>query len=707
MRITGKYYRTIYHDEATGDTFFYFTVVDDVSEAKADMENGILKCQGKITLLASGIPLQIEGTLQNHRFHVTSYSFLENTPAMFTMMLQYLTDNELTEAQERKLLELCNNDILYMVKQPEVIDKALCKSKAKDKVKKQLLSKIKALCEQESMTRILIRYGIELNKIEMLYKHSITYEQFKKNPYLSCVYHAISIYQADQFAFDECNILPYATIRLCGFLLDAVFRYRESGHCCVKLTTLCNYVNSRLKRSIFPQTKVNIAILQYCVHLLDNHLELHVLQNEVYVYEKVIWEEETQIITHIRRLNNEKKEMVRNPKISQIERELGITYNQKQKESFRLLQTSGVKILTGPPGSGKTATLRGLIRALELAYPDQKVIVKLSATTGRAAQVMSNSSGRTAETINKMLNIVPYGEKVHGKNQNDPVEADLIIADEISMLGVKMASCLFSAIKTGSILLLVGDENQLQSVEYGNVLQDVIASGCIEVCKLTEIMRQSGAICDNAVKVNNGKHDLIEDPSFHVHHCTEENTKKALFSFMQKENFQVVSSVKKGSLGIYALNKEIQKRKNLRKKICLIYKGLLFYENDPVIMTKTNYDKGYFNGDIGKIIGSDEEGVIVEFPKQILHLGKEEYHDMELAYAITTHRCQGSEFDHVHILLPRHPDNMLTRRILYTAITRAKKDIHLYVVDDACDYAIDNTAERPRISLLKDRLLLS
>ena len=707
MRITGKYYRTIYHDEATGDTFFYFTVVDDVSEAKADMENGILKCQGKITLLASGIPLQIEGTLQNHRFHVTSYSFLENTPAMFTMMLQYLTDNELTEAQERKLLELCNNDILYMVKQPEVIDKALCKSKAKDKVKKQLLSKIKALCEQESMTRILIRYGIELNKIEMLYKHSITYEQFKKNPYLSCVYHAISIYQADQFAFDECNILPYATIRLCGFLLDAVFRYRESGHCCAKLTTLCNYVNSRLKRSIFPQTKVNIAIMQYCVHLLDNHLELHVLQNEVYVYEKVIWEEETQIITHIRRLNNEKKEMVRNPKISQIERELGITYNQKQKESFRLLQTSGVKILTGPPGSGKTATLRGLIRALELAYPDQKVIVKLSATTGRAAQVMSNSSGRTAETINKMLNIVPYGEKVHGKNQNDPVEADLIIADEISMLGVKMASCLFSAIKTGSILLLVGDENQLQSVEYGNVLQDLIASGCIEVCKLTEIMRQSGAICDNAVKVNNGKHDLIEDPSFHVHHCTEENTKKALFSFMQKENFQVVSSVKKGSLGIYALNKEIQKRKNLRKKICLIYKGLLFYENDPVIMTKTNYDKGYFNGDIGKIIGSDEEGVIVEFPKQILHLGKEEYHDMELAYAITTHRCQGSEFDHVHILLPRHPDNMLTRRILYTAITRAKKDIHLYVVDDACDYAIDNTAERPRISLLKDRLLLS
>ena len=275
------------------------------------------------------------------------------------------------------------------------------------------------------------------------------------------------------------------------------------------------------------------------------------------------------------------------------------------------------------------------------------------------------------------------------------------------MLGVKMASCLFSAIKTGSILLLVGDENQLQSVEYGNVLQDLIASGCIEVCKLTEIMRQSGAICDNAVKVNNGKHDLIEGPSFHVHHCTEENTKKALFSFMQKENFQVVSSVKKGPLGIYALNKEIQKRKNLRKKICLIYKGLLFYENDPVIMTKTNYDKGYFNGDIGKIIGSDEEGVIVEFPKQILHLGKEEYHDMELAYAITTHRCQGSEFDHVHILLPRHPDNMLTRRILYTAITRAKKDIHLYVVDDACDYAIDNTAERPRISLLKDRLLLS
>ena len=707
MRVTGKYYRTIYHDEATGDTFFYFTVVEDIPELRADMENGILKCQGKITLLASGIPLQIEGNLQNHGFYVTSYSFLENSPIMFIMMLQYLTDNELTEAQERKLQDYCNNDILYIIKHPEVIDKALCKSKSKEKFKKQLLNKIKALCEQEEMTRILIKYGIELNKIETLYKHSVTYEQFKKNPYLSCIYHTISIYQADQFAFDECNILPYSTIRLCGFLLDAVFRYRESGHCCIKLTTLCNYINSRLKRSIFPQTKVNVAILQYCIHLLNNHLELHVLQNEVYVYEKAIWEEESQVITHIRRLNTERKEIVMNPKISQIEQELGIIYNQKQKESFQLLQTSGVKILTGPPGSGKTATLRGLIRALELAYPDQKVVVKLSATTGRAAQVMSNSSGRAAETINKMLNIIPYDDKLHGKNQNDPVEADLIIADEISMLGIKMASCLFSAIKTGSILLLVGDEDQLQSVEYGNVLQDLIESGCIEVCKLTEIMRQSGAICDNAGKINKGKHNLIEDASFRIHYCTEENAKKTLFSFMQKDSFQVISSVKKGTLGVYELNKEIQKRKNLRKKICLIYKGQLFYENDPVIMTETNYDKGYFNGDIGKIIGSDGQGVIVEFPKQVLHLGKEEYHDMELAYAITTHKCQGSEFDHVHVLLPRYPDNMLTRRILYTAITRAKKDIHLYVVEDACDYAIDNTAERPHISLLKDRLLLS
>lgn len=704
MRITGKYYRTIYRDEATGETAFYFTVVDQVPEIKSELENGLLKCRGKITILTSGIPLQLEGEVHDHHFKLESYSFLDRSPIMFSMMLEYLTGNELTEAQERKLSELSNNDILCIKKHPEFVDKALSKSKTKDKLKNQILNKLNVLCEQELMTRTLMKYGVEVNKIEVLYKHEITYEKFKQDPYRYCIYHDISVYQADQFAFDQCQILPYAPYRLCGFLLDAVFRYRDSGHSCVKFDVLCSYINSRLKRSIFPDTKINIAIMQYCVQLLSNHLELHVVNGEIYVYEKDIWEEESQIITHIKRLNKEKKKLVENPKISHIEQELGITYNEKQKASFNLLKTSGVKILTGPPGSGKTATLRGLIRALEIAYPDQKVVVKLAATTGRAAQVMSNSCGRNAETINKLLNIAPYGDKLHGKNENNPVEADFIIADEISMLGVKMASCLFSAIKTGSILLLVGDENQLQSVEYGNVLQDLIESGIIEVCKLTEIMRQSGAICENAGKINQGEHNLIEDSSFFIHACTEENIKKALFFYMQKENFQVISSIKNGPFGTHELNKEIQKRKNLRKKISLIYKGQYFYEGDPIIMTKTNYAKGYFNGDIGTIIGKDGQGLLIKFEKHTLYLGKEEYHDMELAYAITTHKCQGSEFDHIHIILPRHPDNMLTRRILYTAITRAKKDVHLYVIEDACDYAINNIAERPRISLLENRL---
>ena len=161
-----------------------------------------------------------------------------------------------------------------------------------------------------------------------------------------------------------------------------------------------------------------------------------------------------------------------------------------------------------------------------------------------------------------MLEIRPYGDKIHAKNQNDPIEAELIIVDEVSMLGTKLAASLLSAVKTSSILILVGDENQLQSVEYGNVLQDLIQSRTLEICKLNEIMRQSGAICENALKINTGNLKLIEDKSFQIHECSECDVKKLLYAQIRKSDIQIISSVKKGELGTMHLNQEIQKRVN-------------------------------------------------------------------------------------------------------------------------------------------------
>lgn len=700
MEAVGKYYKTIIRDEATAETEFDFSYMS--GDCPEICRNGLLRCIGKISVMSSGIPFRIKGIVRNQCFYVEEYSLYDKSLYCAKEMLRYLTDNELTETQENKILAMCKNDVLTLMSNKTIVNSVLAKSKKRIDIQKKLFKKLSVLIDHEILTKELLKYGVELSKIEMLIHHDISYEQYVNNPYLTSLFHAISIFQADQFAYEKDYVQPYDVKRLCGFVMDSILLYKKVGHSCVRLVDLKICINKRLSRSIYPKSSITLSILNYCVHKLSKYIGIHVVDKEVYVYENTTWEEETEIIMHIQRLNKGKKAWVETIDLAQIESKLSITYNQCQRESFALLKESGVKILTGPPGSGKTAIIKGLIMAMEMAYPN--VQVKLSATTGRAAQVISSSSKREAETVNKMLNIRPYGEKLHGKNQNDPIEGDLIIVDEVSMLGTKLASYLFSAVKTGSILLLVGDENQLQSVEYGNILQDLICSNVVEVYRLNEIMRQAGAICENALLINNGHYSLTKDDSFHIFECTEEEARAKLFQSMNKPDTQILSSVKKGVLGTRQLNREIQKIKNRGKKICLLYKQQAFYEQDSIILTETNYEKGYFNGDIGTIIGRDNDGLLVEFESKVLCLDQNDFHAMELAYVITTHKSQGSEFGNIHILLPRNPENMLTRRILYTAVTRAKKAVYIYSIDSSMEYSISNQAERTRISLLSNRI---
>lgn len=689
----GKYYKTIERDMSTGETVFELALLENCEYA----HNGILTCKGIIGVYAYGMPLEVKGEFHTPYFHVTGYCIVSQTERGIRSMLEYLYE-DFTEAQTEAIIAKCNNDILNLVREPSILDEALKRSKKKDDIRKTVLKRLKRLYEQEKLTRILLKYNIDINKIEMMYTRDISYEQFKANPYLCCLFHSASVYQADQFAYDENGVLPYTPTRLCGFLMDALLVYRQAGHVCMRPQDILHFINQRLKKSVYPDSRMTMSLLNYCVVLMKNYVSYHIVDDEIYLYENEVWEEEQTVIANLHRLNNSPADLISNPDILEIEKKLNMQYNKKQRDSFRLLETSGVKILTGPPGSGKTATLKGYIEAYKAMYPKRKI--QLAATTGRAAQVMTESTGIEAETINKMVDIRPFGGKYQGKNINNPIDADFIICDEISMLGLKLASYLFQAVKSGSLLILVGDEDQLQSVEYGNVLQDLIKSGFIEICRLTEVMRHSGAIIENAQKINTGVQRLTEDQNFHIHNCTENEAVQILLKEIQKEDVQVISPVKNGELGVYNLNKVVQKKKNTRKQLCLKYRQVEYYENDPIIMLETNYDKGYFNGDIGIIKGCDKEGLLVDFDNKIMHIGKNDYHVMMLAYAITAHKSQGSGFSHIHIMLPRQPENMLTRRIFYTAVTRAKTDVHIYNVSDAANYAISNYSEKPRLSLL-------
>jgi len=287
--------------------------------------------------------------------------------------------------------------------------------------------------------------------------------------------------------------------------------------------------------------------------------------------------------------------MIENVKVDEIEKHLGIHYNMGQRQAFKLLRTSGVKILTGPPGSGKTALIKGILYAFR---EHGKKAFKLSATTGRASQVMSDACGYPAQTVNKMLDIRPYGEHYASKNLNNPLNAELLIVDEISMIGVELFSFLVQAVKSGTIVLLVGDKDQLQSVEYGNVLDDLIQCGLFEVYRLTEIMRQEGSICENAARINKGIFDLKPDLNFKLwdFQSTEEAFQALLKNFTYDS--QILSPVKGGMLGTTHINQSVHKKTGGE---CLTYGGVDYCIGDRIIMLQTNYDIGYFNGDIGII----------------------------------------------------------------------------------------------------------
>ena len=426
------------------------------------------------------------------------------------------------------------------------------------------------------------------------------------------------------------------------------------------------------------------------------------LKENIYVYEKKIKEEEDTCIENIKRLNREKRVVVNNLECESVEEKIGFRLKKAQKEAMALLHTSGVKVLTGPPGAGKTATINALIEKYKEQCPENKIA--LSATTGAASQVMSKATGMPAKTTNKMLEIRPFDEEVFAKNINDPIEADLIIVDEISMIGLFLFSCLVSSVKTGAILILVGDKDQLQSVEYGNVLDDLIKCEKIEVCHLTEVIRSNELIYSNAIKINKGNPCLEENNAFKIYNFA--SNEDALNYFQQNlkdDKSLILSPVKNGLIGTNNLNRIVQKKYS-SSDLVLRYGAIESYRYDKIIMIQTNYQAGYFNGDIGVIIDKKNNNLVVKFKDKTIILEPSDFQYMALAHAITSHKSQGTEADIVRIFLPDEPKGMLTRRILYTSVTRAKKEVYIYAVNDSYKYAIDNLAESKRVSLLAERL---
>lgn len=690
------YYKGLRRDVNTGRSCFE-VITRELCEYAPD---GILKCHGYIPYLDKGMPMIIDGSYNedNKIFFIKEYSLNISNKTHFVLMMKYCT-KELTDNQIDLFWEKSGGNLYeYISKTDENEIISLLKyNKNKEKVVKDIKKKIKQIQEINDYTKLFAKYDIPLDIIDVILKEKITKDKLLHNPYLLVKYNRIDIEKIDIIAKKECNIDDYDIKRLCGFILNCMNKWLGCGHTCIQFDMLLNYVNHQLKKYSDDECQINRIILNMCIKELYELISYQDFDDDVYVYFNEVRKEEDAVVNGLIRINSNKRNIPVKKSVEEVEKSLNIKYNRGQREAFEAVRTSGVKIITGPPGSGKTATIKGLIESSGLNT------VLLSATTGMAAQVMSQSSGSPTCTVHKLLNITPYGRGLYSKDANNPIIADMIIVDEFSMAGLNLSALLFNAIQNNCILLLVGDEDQLESVDYGNVLHDLIDSGVVEVYRLTEIMRSSGTICENAQKVNLGETNLICDNTFNIH-CfdKEEDIVNELLKYYSADGTQqILSPVKKGTIGTEGIHYLVEDKK---QPVLVVYAKKEFRLGAKIVMTNNNYESGYINGDVGYIRGYDNQLLIIEFANKTLALSSNDFHDIEFADAITIHKSQGSEYKVTHIILPEYAKFMINKKLLYTAITRSKEQVHIYTIGGVIEHAIQNSERCIRVTMLS-RLL--
>ena len=403
--------------------------------------------------------------------------------------------------------------------------------------------------------------------------------------------------------------------------------------------------------------------------------------------------------------------------LAKLEDEMGIQFAAQQREAIHTALTERSMILTGGPGTGKTTTTVGMIRLFE--EDDRRIV--LAAPTGRAAKRLSETTDREAKTIHRLLEF-SFQDGGFKRNRENPLDTDVVIVDEMSMVDLVLMNKLMQAIPSGATLILIGDTDQLPSVGAGNVLTGLIESGKIPVVELTEIFRQArqSMIVSNAHLINSGEFPKLSGTNdrnfFFIEEEEPESCAKEIISLISErlphhydfdpiEDIQLLCPMRRGIIGSENLNKSLQDVLNPITEQAV--RGWhLFRIGDKVMQIRNNYDYDVFNGDIGRIlaIDSDENQVMIRFPDKLVAYDMADLNELVLAYATTIHKAQGSEYPAV--VIPIHTQHyiMLQRNLLYTGITRAKELVVIVGTKQALGICIRNNRVTERNSYLAERL---
>ena len=618
-------------------------------------------------------------------------------------------------------------DILEMHPEKLAEIKGISLTKAKD-----LSASFKKQAGVRRLTEFLCAYGIKPLVALKLYRAygSAALETVQENPYIISASHiGASFAEADNLAL-ELGIEGDSINRISAAVLFELQHNSGNGHCFIPRDKL---IAATAQLISVPADLVSDAIDSLSENgglVCDKVANLNVC------YLTELYEAETYTAERLKSMVGLKTKSSANIErlITKLESLYDISYAPLQKQSIELALNNRILVITGGPGTGKTTILKGILSL----YDELELETLLAAPTGRAAKRMSELTGREASTIHRLLGakMAEDGETVvFSKHEGDPLNCDALVLDECSMVDITLMSSLLKALKPGCRLVLVGDADQLPSVGPGNVFSDIIRSQTVPTVRLTEIFRQKGdsRIVRNAHMINRGEHPDFEANTgdfFRLRRLkggTAVETIVELCARRLPENMkipsasiQVLSPTRKGETGTVNLNKRLQAALNppSESKKEKLFGEAVFRVGDRVIQTKNNYDTiwktkcgvsgaGVYNGDIGTIAQIDPitETLTVDFEDKLATYSFEMLNELEHAWALTVHKSQGSEYRAVVLALSGDVQMLLTRGVLYTAVTRAKELLIMVGDDNIAHRMIDNNKQSRRYSALRLRLI--
>lgn len=682
-----------------------------IAKLRVAKQKDLISIVGYIPLVYVGSILTLKGkwvlnSQFGRQFQVSESE--ETMPADITGIQRYLSSGMikgLVQQTAKKIVSHYKEDTLkVMESKPDLLLKV-------PGVNRKLVATIKETWQKQKEIKDIIEF-LKRIQINTLYATPI-HKQYGKdsvNILSKDLYKliddipGIGFETVDRAALEFRNIDKESYIRCCAGVLYTLNRISNNGHCFANLEQVAETGSNLLS---IESEKLVMAIGH-----MNHTKEVITEDNFSAIYLPSLYYSELGVANLIKKiLATPRKKKMQHTSLS-----TKVKYNDVQKKCIQCPSKEKFMVLTGGPGTGKTTTISGIIDL----FRRNKFKILLAAPTGRAAKRITETTKMPAKTIHRLLEYNPQGG--YKKNAENKLKGDVLIIDESSMIDIVMMNSLLKAVPAHMTVLMVGDVDQLPSIGAGNVLKDIIESNAVPTIKLEKVYRQAqkSKIIENAHKINKGIFPELKNGNHRDFFFIQENEEQKLQNLIKdlvtrrlpnfykvnsKENIFVLAPLQKGALWVEHLNLMLQDALN-NNTIFITYKGKKFKVNDKVMQIQNNYDKDVYNGDIGTISSIDfkNKSIYVIFDERRIKYKLDELDELNLAYAMTIHKSQGSEFPIVVLSLSRSYGTMLQRNLLYTAVTRAKKALVIVGEKEAISLAINNNKSEKRNTKLKERL---